>query len=155
MGINVRYDGSHKKHTKVAKLCNIFECIAICPETNIGLGVPRAPLKMVKVNNSFHIRGRTNPNLDVTYSLQKFAKQVPHIHQDICGYVFKARSPSCGVGNTPWFDESGKEMGIANGIFSEQIKKTLPHLPIIEETQLEDPEGLDNFVAQVKSYSEL
>ena len=128
--------------------------MAICPEAKIGLGVPRPPLIMVKINESFRIRGRTNPSYDVTLPLQDIAKQVIHSQSDnICGYVFKARSPSCGINSTPWFDERGKEMGKASGIFSEQMKKDLPDLPMIEETQLEDSEDLVSFVAQVEKFS--
>lgn len=153
-GYNVRYDGKNKKLDVINQLCDLFDCIAICPESEIGLGIPRPPLNIVKINNSFRVRGRTNPAFDVTDALQKHAQHIVCCHRDICGYVFKSRSPSCGVYSTPWRRISKEETGLTSGIFSAQIRELLPSLPVIEETQLENSEHLNEFVNAVRRYAE-
>lgn len=154
LGHNVRYDGDNKNDSTVQHLCNVFACVAICPESGIDLGTPRPPLKVVKIDNQLKVTGRTNPRFDVTKSLENYASYVINTHQDICGYIFKSRSPSCGYESTPWFDENNKLGGITSGIFNTQVRNLLPSLPVIEESQLGNLFEKQSFIQQVNEYAE-
>ena len=66
-----------------------------------------------------------------------------------CGYIFKSRSPSCGVSDTKIFSDHGVSAG--PGIYVREIVHTLPYLPVIDETQLVMAETKDNFLEQVFS----
>ena len=154
LGLPVRYDGQHKLNSTIKILCESFECISICPECEIGLGVPRPPVNLVQINHAYRAVGVENTALDVTQALQQHATDIASKHKDICGYIFKARSPSCGVNSTPWFDESGQGKGFTNGIFSAGIQELLPTLPVTEETQLENAAQIDDFISRVKEYAE-
>jgi len=153
MGHNVRYDGKNMKNDGICDICARFNCIAVCPEAEIGLGTPRPPLVIIKEEHSFHARGWTNPCFDVTDSLQRHAQQIISRYPDICGYIFKSRSPSCGVNSTPWQTFVNKETGLTDGIYSAKIKQLIPALPITEETQLCDASKIDDFVQQVFHYA--
>lgn len=152
LGEPVRYDGNNKDNQTVRALCEIFECVSICPECLIGLGVPRPPIHILKISERFHAQGKANPGLDVTQSLETLATEVAKKNNSICGYVLKARSPSCGIDSTPWRNESTKENGTTSGIYSAKIQKLMPTLPFIEETDLENPTKMEEFVEKVKGH---
>ena len=45
LGENVRYDGRHKLDPDmVDTLSQYFELVPVCPEVEMGLGVPREPM---------------------------------------------------------------------------------------------------------------
>ena len=152
-GLRVRYDGTDKNNDDIRKICEQFDCICICPESEVGLGTPRPPLNLIRINNVFKARGRTNPAFDVTEKLTRQAQNVLTRYPDICGYIFKSRSPSCGVDSTPWKSSSGEEFGVTSGIFSAEIKLLLPNLPVAEETQLSDVNNREVFVQAVLRYA--
>jgi uncharacterized protein YbbK (DUF523 family) len=154
LGYNVRYDGQNRQHDSVLALCENFTCIAICPEYAIGLGIPRAPINIIEIaRDRYRVKGSANPHLDVTDELVDYAD---HIHQsipEICGYIFKSRSPSCGVASTPYFDPDGNQLGVTDGIYSRRIKQLAPNLPIVEEVQLTDGKNQKAFEDAVRSYA--
>lgn len=152
-GFHVRYDGKNKNNNDILKICEQFDCISICPESETGLGTPRPPLNIIKIDDTFKARGRTNPLFDVTEKLSGHAKNIRSRYPDICGYIFKSRSPSCGVNSAPWQTAYGDEVGITSGIYSAQIKLLLPNLPIVEETQLSDKNNREKFVQAVLQYA--
>ncbi|WP_455220586.1 DUF523 domain-containing protein [Kaarinaea lacus] len=156
LGHKVRYDGQDKKHSYVLKLCERFTCVAICPEFAIDLGVPRPPIHLVQLTSGIHARGIANPRQDVTDALTEYANKVHASFPQLYGYVFKARSPSCGVNSTPFFDAMGKQqLGTTNGIYSERFQQLVSQLPIIEETQLNSEDDLQKFAEEVITYSKL
>jgi uncharacterized protein YbbK (DUF523 family) len=47
LGEKVRYDGGHKNNSYVGKaLGQYFELQTFCPELDIGLGIPRKPIRL-------------------------------------------------------------------------------------------------------------
>lgn len=154
LGNKVRYDGQDKKHSNVLKLCERFTCIAICPEYAIDLGVPRPPIHLVQLVSGIRARGIANPQQDVTDALMEYADEVHESLPQLCGYIFKARSPSCGVNSTPLLDVTGmQQLGTTNGIYSGRIQQLAEQLPIVEETQLNTDDDLQKFIKDVVAYS--
>lgn len=152
-GHNVRYDGGNKDNPIVHILCKNFDCVYICPESAIGLGIPRPPINIIKTKTGFEARGKTNPQLDITRQLRSYAQKTIAAHGELCGYIFKSRSPSCGVNSTPWKETGNNTEGFTSGIYSAEFQRLNPELPMIEEYQLGQPEILENFIRQVKRYS--
>jgi len=156
LGHKVRYDGQDKKHLNVLKLCKRFTCVALCPEVAIDLGVPRPPILLVQLETEIHARGIAHPQPDVTDALKDYAENISRSLPMLCGYVFKARSPSCGVNSTPFFDSTGtQQLGTTNGIFSGRMQELVHQLPIAEEAQLETEEDLRKFTEAVIAYAKL
>ncbi len=153
LGNKVRYDGRDKLHQKVMMLCNQFDCIAICPEVAIGLGVPRPPVNLVQVGQNMRVRSTDNPEHDMTEDLINYADTVCKTMPDLCGYIFKARSPSCGIQSSPYLNQSGEQLGKTSGVFSKHLLQAWMNLPVIEETQLENEMELKCFLAAVEKYA--
>ncbi|RLA16155.1 MAG: hypothetical protein DRQ60_05190 [Gammaproteobacteria bacterium] len=151
-GEMVRYDGSHRKDSNIIEtFTELFELIPVCPEVEIGLGVPREPITLVCIGSELRCVGTLTSDLDVTGQLTDCANQQCALHSDLCGYIFKARSPSCGLKAEPVSqDNQSRPTGI--GIYAAQLQRNFTDLPVIESEPLADPAIRERFVQQVKAY---
>ena len=151
LGEAVRYDGGHRYHALInTQLAELFEFRPRCPEVAIGLGVPRSPIQLVRTDRGIRVRGVHNPNIDVTRALEVYGRCVAREFADICGYIFKARSPSCGIEGVMTWTEQGNQYGPdGTGAFAAALVSMLPELPVTDETRLQDPALRKQFIARV------
>ncbi len=150
LGDRVRYDGGDRRHDAVCGvLSELFEWVPVCPEVEVGLGVPRPPIQLVLRQGELLARGVEDPGLEVGEALRRHAASCAERLGDICGCIFKSRSPSCGPGDTPLFDADGQAQGVTSGLFAASLRERFPELPMISETQLDDPGGREAFVQRV------
>ena len=148
LGNQVRYDGRSKPHVYIQdELSEYFSFLVICPEVDMGLSVPRPPMELTRVNGDIQAFNIEQPSIDYTQRLKKHAWMLIPLLTDVNAYIFKARSPSCGVGTTPLNNET------VNGIFAHEILKAYPDLPIIDESQLITGKGRLNFLNAVFEYA--
>jgi uncharacterized protein YbgA (DUF1722 family)/uncharacterized protein YbbK (DUF523 family) len=154
LGNAVRFDAGHKHSTYITKtLGEYFEFVPFCPEVAIGLGVPRPPLRLVRVGGSIRVRGVRDPERDVTEALVENAAAVARELQGVCGYLFKKGSPSCGIERVKVYDaDSGHPVNSSSGVYAGTIMQALPELPVEEEGRLMDPRLRENFVERVFIY---
>lgn len=149
-GDPVRYDGADKRDTwLLEELGGFVDYRLICPEVGIGLGVPRAPIRLVEENGDTRVLGVADPSLDVTERLRQFALEALPQLADACGYVFKSRSPSCGLIGVERYGRDGQLRDTTTGAFAEVIANRLPALPREEEGRLANPVLREHFVARV------
>ncbi|MFP6672374.1 MAG: DUF523 domain-containing protein, partial [Pirellulaceae bacterium] len=98
-GEAVRYDGDHKRHPQVVGLlASLFELIPVCPEVEIGLGIPREPIQLEQTTAGTRLVS-VQSRQDYTLRMQQFARRtaVQIESWQACGYLLKSRSPSCGL----------------------------------------------------------
>ena len=74
---------------------------------------------------------------------------------DLCGYVLKKNSPSCGMERVKVYDRHGTPARTGVGLFASALPARFPLLPIEEEGRLSDPRLRDNFVERVFAYRRL
>jgi uncharacterized protein YbgA (DUF1722 family)/uncharacterized protein YbbK (DUF523 family) len=152
-GEPVRFDGAHKRDNwLLEQLGQYVDYRTYCPEVAIGLGIPRRPIRLVAVAGETRVRGVVDPSLDVTERLQNYAFDTLPNLGDISGYVFKSKSPSCGVFRVKRYNVKGHPDGSGRGAFAEVIAQHLPDLPIEEEGRLCDAGLRENFVNRVFAY---
>ena len=148
-GQKVRYDGHHKFnlwiHTRIAPH---VELLPICPEAAIGMGIPRPPIQIRQTPEGLKALGRDQEDIDVTAALLHFAETIQRVHPQLCGYILQSRSPSCGFGTTPIFNEDKKEIRVGSGLVAGRLAKLEPALPMINDTDL-DEAGTDAFLKKV------
>ncbi|MBL4621099.1 MAG: DUF523 domain-containing protein [Immundisolibacteraceae bacterium] len=151
LGRAVRYDGKHKRHATLLNLLHKkFEYQAFCPEMAIGMGIPREPIHLLLTESGLRAIGTKTSSLDVTEQLTEIANQQDW-SKSISGYIFKTRSPSCGVRNVPVVTGDTKTNN-GQGLFAAQIRKLYPKLPVADEQQLENSEFCRAFIAQIEVY---
>jgi uncharacterized protein YbgA (DUF1722 family) len=72
--------------------------------------------------------------------------------EEICGYVFKSKSPSSGLWRVKVYGDSGMASKTGTGIFARQVLKHFPLLPVEEEGRLHDPRLRENFIERIFVY---
>lgn len=152
LGHAVRFDGGHKRDAFVVdELATCMELVPYCPETAIGLPVPRPPIRLVGEDPARpRAVGVRDPSLDVTERLEAYAATVADGLGEYDGFVLKKDSPSCGMERVRLYHEGG---GAAtrntSGVFARVLRERLPNLPMEEEGRLNDPVLRENFVTRV------
>jgi len=153
LGEPVRYDGTTKQNLVIHNQYSCyFNLISICPEMAIGLGVPRAPIKIVENPNNpvaNMLVDRDDLSLNYTNKMLSYANQSCEDMKTVCGYVVKERSPSCGLHKTPQFSCDGEILSYGAGLFTDTIKDRFPWLPIITDFDLLEEDKNDNFLERV------
>ena len=153
MGEKVRFDSGHKRNAYInGILANFFEFTTFCPEVEIGLSIPREPIRLVTLNDKVHCVGTRNPELDVTEDLYKSADEQQAWHRQLCGYILKKGSPSCGRERVRLYKGDIPDR-IGVGLYAERLMQNFPNLPVEEEGRLEDPVLRENFIQRVYIYS--
>jgi uncharacterized protein YbbK (DUF523 family) len=154
LGDRVRYDGQSSYQPElINKLEKDFELIAVCPEVEAGLTTPRPAVQLTSSINHPRITGRDDPGIDITELMQTYCVTKTAELSNISGFVFKSRSPSCGMGSTPVYIDSGIATETSNGLFARAIIKLYPQLPVIEETYLDKPDVFHDFMSKVFRYN--
>lgn len=154
LGYEVRYDGGHKRNAFLTDdLDGHVHYVSVCPETAIGLGIPRPPIRLVGEPDRPRVVGVDDPSLDVTEQLQGFAGSQLKELARLSGYVLKKDSPSCGMGRVKVYAESvnhARRKG--TGAFARVLMRGLPLLPVTDEECLNDAVLRENFINRVYVY---
>ena len=155
LGESVRYNGEHKRDSTVIDLLGQqFEVVPVCPEVELGMGVPREPVRLVANDASSERMVGSESGKDWTQAMVDFnsIKLEALRQQNLSGFIFKSRSPSCGPGNVPLHHEQEKSSTV--GLFAHALMQYFPSLPVIDEEALQDEIVRQDFVARVIQYGE-
>ncbi len=127
----------------------IFELVPVCPEVEAGLSVPRPAVQLTGSIENPRLIGRDDPSLDITDLMQDYCKTRPAGLNHLSGFIFKSRSPSCGLNSTPVYIEGHCITESGRGIFAKNFCQTYPSLAVIEDTELEVKNQLQSFTQAV------
>lgn len=151
LGEKVRYDGGHKLDRYLTEtLGRYVEYVPVCPEYECGLGVPRESLRLVGDPESPRlVTSRTKK--DITPRMSAWARErvVELEREDLCGFIFKANSPSSGMMRVKVYNESGMPVKQGVGLFARVFMGRFPLLPVEEEGRLHDPGLRENFIERL------
>lgn len=142
LGSAVRFDGGHKRFRFLTdELGPYVDWVPYCPEVEIGLGTPREPIRLT-FDNRLVNRGGT---ADHTSAMAALPLPVA-----VDGYVFKAKSPSCGVWGIPRYRSSGEASGaVGPGLYAGRVIASFPLLAAEDEGRLNDAGLREGFVERV------
>ena len=149
LGELVRYDGAHKYHSYIERtLGQYFQFRSFCPEVEAGLGIPRPAVQLREIDHQIRVVGVKDHALDVTEALTQVGEKQRLWLNDMCGYLLKKDSPSCGMERVKIYKNAIPERnGI--GVFAAFLQQNFPDLPVEEEGRLGDPLLRENFVQRV------
>lgn len=150
LGNEVRFDAGHKYDPYInGTLSQYFEFVPVCPEVAIGMSVPREPIRLVGDPSQPRAVGVRTTNLDVTGALEQYGQRMASELMDLCGYIFKRASPSCGMERVKVYSISGMASKSGSGIYARAFMQQQPWLPVEEEGRLGDPGLRENFISRV------
>jgi uncharacterized protein YbgA (DUF1722 family)/uncharacterized protein YbbK (DUF523 family) len=153
LGEKVRYDGGHKHNDYVADtLGAYFSYVPVCPEVECGMPTPREPIRLEGDPESPRLVTRM-AHRDVTGQMVSYREsRLEQLqHENLCGYILKKDSPSCGLWRVKVYQGQGMVKS-GSGIFAAGLIKRFPLLPVEEEGRLNDPKIRENFIERVFSY---
>jgi uncharacterized protein YbgA (DUF1722 family)/uncharacterized protein YbbK (DUF523 family) len=133
LGEEVRFNGGHKRYRFLTdELGPHVDWVPYCPEVSIGLGTPREPIRLTA-------DGRL-VNRDGTADHTQAMAGLPLPSPGIDGYVFKAKSPSCGIRAIPKYaaDGTAGDHG-GRGLYAARVLTAFPLLAVEDEGRLNDP----------------
>ncbi len=157
LGEKVRYDGGHKRDGYLVETFGRFvEWVPVCPEVEMGLGTPRDTLRLVRIGENVRMV-MPKTGTDHTDDMQAFARRrlLQLEKEDLCGYVLKKGSPSCGMERVRVSDSRGMPAKSGRGLFAEALLGHFPNLPVEEEGRLYDTRLRENFIERVFAYRRL
>ena len=153
LGERVRCNEEHKRNPTVIDLLGQrFEAVPVCPEVELGMGVPREPVRLVADIGKPRVVVRmvgAESGKDWTEAMVGFNSIKLATLTNISGFILKSRSPSCGPGNVPLHHELSGEKNSTEGLFAGALMKHFPSLPVIDEETLQDEIAKEDFIARV------
>jgi uncharacterized protein YbgA (DUF1722 family)/uncharacterized protein YbbK (DUF523 family) len=151
LGDEVRYDGGHKRDAFLTETLGPFvEWIRVCPEVEVGLGVPRPPIRLVGDAGSPRlVVDKTGE--DLTERMRRWGRRraVELAGLGLHGYVLKRGSPSCGLFRVRVYGDDGMPEAAGRGLFAAALTAALPTLPVEEEGRLGDAGLRENCIERV------
>ncbi|GAA5134633.1 YbgA family protein [Thalassotalea piscium] len=153
IGEKVRFDASNKpSNFCIHELGQHVTYKAYCPEVAIGLPIPRPTIRQIKHDDVIRV-SRPDGSGDVTDALKAYGQKIAKVTGELSGYVFCAKSPSCGMERVKVYSPEGHALpshGV--GAFTKEIMEANPLLPCEENGRLNDALIRENFVARVYAY---
>ncbi len=150
LGEKVRYDGEHRlDHYLKYTVGRYVKWLPVCPEVEAGLPIPREPMALDGKGGLVRLI-TVNTGIDHTERLNKWIKKkLKELHKlNLSGFIFKSRSPSCGL--SVKIAETNQK---TSGLFAHAFKRAFPEIPVTENETLYDPEERRNFFERVLVYN--
>ncbi len=139
LGEPVRYDGQHRHQAFLTEtLGRYFEWVPVCPEVELGLGVPRARIRLERYRSGRRERIRlvdTGSGQDLTRRMGEYCvRRVAELLRcGVGGFLLKARSPSCGLDRVAVYGPRGAPARTGRGLFAAQLVRLCPQIPVEDE----------------------
>ena len=151
LGEKVRYDGGQKLDRFLTDtLGQWVRYVPVCPEVEFGLSTPREAMRLVgKADNPRLVTNKTG--VDYTRKMKAWgAKRLKELEkEDLCGYIFKSKSPSSGMERVRVYSDTGMPVKNGVGIWARMFMDHFPLLPVEDEGRLHDPALRENFIERV------
>src|SRR6201996_5278676 len=143
LGDEVRFNGGHKRDRFLTdELGPYVDWVPYCPEVSIVLGKPREPIRLT-ADGGLVTRSGTAAHTEAMAAL-------PLPGGGLDGYVFKAKSPSCGIRAIPRYGEDG---GAARhdrrGLYANRVLTAFPLLAVEDEGRLNDARLREAFCERI------
>jgi uncharacterized protein YbgA (DUF1722 family)/uncharacterized protein YbbK (DUF523 family) len=146
----VRWDGTIIASDFVEKLKPYVEFVPVCPEVEIGLGVPRSPIRLVSRNGKIRLI-QPSTGLDLSEKMEEFSGSFLGSLKAVDGFILKSASPSSGFRNVKIYPRAEKSASIArgSGFFGGAVLKKFPNLAIEDERRLLNPRIKEQFLVKL------
>ncbi|CAB1083505.1 COG1683: Uncharacterized conserved protein / FIG143828: Hypothetical protein YbgA [Olavius algarvensis Delta 1 endosymbiont] len=151
LGNEVRWNAGHKLDKYLTRILGRFvEYVPVCPEVEVGLGIPRESMRLVGDPENPRLITFKSKTDHTDRMLSWTEKRVRDLEkEDLCGFVFKSDSPSSGMIRVKVYNEKGMPHKIGVGIFARAFMAHFPLIPVEDDGRLNDPLIRENFILQI------
>lgn len=158
LGNAVRYDGEARLNAFLRDEAGQYVAWApVCPECEFGLPVPREKitLRPGAVPGEFRLETLDGRH-DLTAAMREFCRARAELlrRAGLQGFVFKGKSPSCGLDSAAVRDDDNRETARADGVFAAVWKEVCPDSWTVEAESLESPAARAEFLERLRLLAE-
>jgi len=146
---NCRYNGQRISSDFVKKLKKFVDFKPVCAEVEIGLGVPRHPIRIVEKKHKLKLIQFETKN-DVTKNMINFSNDFLK-NLEIDGAILKSKSPSCGIKDVKIYPTEEKSASIRRdkGFFGDAVINNFPLHAIEDENRLRNHVIKEHFLKRI------
>lgn len=149
-----RYNGAMISSPIVVNLKKYVDFLPVCAEVEIGLGVPRNPVRIV-LDRGEHRLVQPSSGKDVTEKMEAFCSRFLDSIEDVDGFILKFRSPSCGLKDVKVY-QSVEGKGVVektSGYFGGAVLEKYPLFPIEDEGRLRNARIKEHFLTRLFTFA--
>jgi uncharacterized protein YbgA (DUF1722 family)/uncharacterized protein YbbK (DUF523 family) len=145
-----RYNGVMVPSPVVRLLQPFVEFHPVCPEVEIGLGVPRDPVRIVRVGNQLRLL-QPDTGKDFTREMETFVESFLDTVEGIDGFILKFRSPSCGLKDVKIYSgtQKGASASRGAGFFGHAVTERFSGLAVEDEGRLKNYRIREHFLTKL------
>ena len=129
-----RYNGEKIDAPWLRELATKADILSVCPEVEIGLGVPRNPINLVKDENGVRVI-QDGTGIDLSEEMVSFSQGYLRYIGKVDALILKSKSPSCGLGTTKIHEDEKYSLG--SGVFVALAEKIFPNAILVDESFME------------------
>ena len=146
----VRYNGEKIAYDFVRELEPFVELVPICPEVEIGLGVPRDPIRLIDGEKGVRLY-QPSTKRDLTEEMQGFNQSFLSGLPPVDGFVLKNRSPSCGISDVKLYTVDGNpsSSGKRAGMFGQAVLDRFGDAAVEDEGRLRNYRIREHFLTKL------
>lgn len=153
LGEKVRYDGGHQLDRYLRDVLGAYVTfVPICPEVECGLSVPREAMRLVASPGGPRLVTQKT-GIDMTDRMTAWARtRLDALEgRPLCGFVFKAKSPSSGLSNVKVYTGGVAEKN-GTGLFARLFTERFPLVPAEDDGRLNDASIREHFIERLFVY---
>jgi uncharacterized protein YbbK (DUF523 family)/uncharacterized protein YbgA (DUF1722 family) len=145
-----RYDGAIIEDSFLERLKAHVQAITICPEVDIGMGVPRKPLHIMWEDEGLQLYQAESGHY-FTGAMERYAEETLSSLHGVDGFVLKSKSPSCALRDAKIMsDKEGRNLiGYGGGFFGSRVLARYAHLAVADEELLRDRDLREHFLTKL------
>jgi uncharacterized protein YbgA (DUF1722 family)/uncharacterized protein YbbK (DUF523 family) len=129
--------------------------ITTCPEADIGLGIPRDPIRIVVGEGGYNLV-QFNTKREVSGLMRDFAGKYLDSMERVDGFILKDRSPSCGIKDVKVYPALDKSNVVekTSGFFAKEVLERFPNTAIESEARLSNYNIREDFLTKLFTLAE-
>lgn len=146
----VRYNGDMLPDQVIRDLKPYVDFIPVCPEVEIGLGIPRDVIRIVKGEEGNKLV-QPSTGEDLTDRMNSFTESFLDQLPDIDGFILKNRSPTCGMKGVKVYAGNEKSPVVEKtaGFFAKGVLDRYEGKAIEEEGRLKNHQIREHFFTKL------
>ncbi len=150
-----RYNGQIISSDEVKEMRDHVDFLTVCPESDIGLGVPRDPVRLV-FNGEKRRLVQPNTGKDFTKNMVDYSEDFLTQNPDVDGFILKSKSPSCGLKETRIYTgiDDHSTRGKGPGFFGNEVLTRRPRKAIETEGRLRNYQIREHFLTKIYAFAD-
>lgn len=145
-----RYNGQIYNNNFINNLKNYVDFITLCPETEIGLGIPRDPIRIVVQDGRVMLYESSTEKDYYTLMNNYIEKQLIRL-KDMDGFILKGKSPSCAIRDAKIYQGTSKsaQSSKGKGVFGGAVNDNFGWLAVEDDGRLKNYKIREHFLTKL------